>query len=200
MAIRVYLVPVEVVSNPPARGPKYFTWKYDPDPPALIGSVARASTDYGLMDYMIEVADLTTAQHNTLVANSDVVALPANLNTAIGGQLSTVQGLLESRRIPAEWITSGMTYATVLHAISTLFMLAQRYAGLHGLRLIEAGITLDNTVGDLPEAARQRIDAAAQSFSLDTSAITLATTIRQALRILFQQMGDPIHIGLGVDV
>lgn len=200
MTVRVYIVPVELNDAQSARGPKYFQWRHDPDPPALVQGVQRATTDYGLMDYLIEVADVTTAQHNALIANSDVIALPANLDSSIGGQLAAVKAALESRHIPGEWLTSGMSYRTVLHAIGVLFMLAQRYHGLHALRLIETGITLDNTLGDLPVAARQRLNATAQSIGLDTSAITLATTLRQALRSLVQQMDSPIQLGLGVEV
>jgi len=37
---KLYLIPVEIVpmGSGEARGPKYFTWRYDHDPSALINS------------------------------------------------------------------------------------------------------------------------------------------------------------------
>jgi hypothetical protein len=204
MAIRVYIIPPETLQMPSGgmrRGPKYFSWPIEPEGRTPLVTCNRASTDYGLLDTLIEVANVTTAQHNAIVANADVTALPANLNTTIGAaNLAAVQAALEARNIPAEWITAAMTYRTVLRAIAALFLLAQRYHGLYLRSIIESGYTLNSTIGDLPVAARQRLNDMAQSFGFDTSSITLATTIRQALRMLFVQWTAPIHLGLGVEL
>lgn len=203
MAIRVYLVPVEHLNMPdgkPRRGPRYFSWPIEPIGRMPLVTCTRCTTDYGLIDYTLQVADVTAAQHADLIANADVVALPVNLDSTIGANLATVQAALEARSIPSEWVTSGMTYRTLLRAVCALFQLGQRYHSIYQLRLIESGFTLNSTIGDLPVAARQRLADIAQSFGFDTSSITLSTTIRAALRILFQQWTGTLHLGLGVDV
>jgi hypothetical protein len=174
MAIRFYLTPKEQIVN---GDDFYFRPKYFDD------SLAWRAIDYGKEPWMLVAADVTTPQHNAIAANVDVTAVPANLDGTVGAQLATVQNKLELANLPAHWVTSGMTWRTVLKWTIRLLLLQQRFSGLDhaAARLFSGGITLDSTVGDLPVVVRQRLNAAAQRWGLDTSAITLSTTIRSAL-------------------
>jgi hypothetical protein len=82
----------------------------------------------------------------------------------------------------------------VLRWVARLFCVAQRLNGRARLRLLSEQ-TLDSTVGDLSVARRQALNEAAQSLGLDTSSITLAMTIRQALKVLGNQITIPIVFG-----
>lgn len=182
MAIRIYLVP------------KIGTgFGSDPFRPAYISNGGIAGNwqaiDYGKEAWMLVAADVTPAEHNAITANSDATAIPANLDQQIGAALATVQSKLELANLPADWVTSAMTYRTLLKWTIRILLLMQRFCGFdEAAARFFATVTLDSTVGDLTAAVRQRLNTVAQSFGLDTSSITLATTIRAALRILGQQM------------
>jgi hypothetical protein len=72
-------------------------------------------------------ANVTTQQHNTIAAQADVIAIPADVNAEIGAAaLSNVQTRLEQLRIPADWVTAGHTYRQVLKRVLAWFMGARQ--------------------------------------------------------------------------
>lgn len=192
MAIRFYLMP----KIGTGLGDDPFRAKYVNS--GLMPTSGRyQAIDYGKEDWFLVAVDVTASEHTAIAANADVTAVPANLDNTIGGALATVQAALELANIPAHWATSGMTYRTLVKWTIRILLLMQRFRGLDpsALRLFLGGITLDGTVGDIPATPRRRLNNAALSFGLDTSSITLATTIREALRILGQQMTFPVAFG-----
>jgi hypothetical protein len=149
---------------------------------------------YGKEPWALVAADVTPAERTFLVAQADAAVLPVNLDNNVGGALATVQAKLEAANIPADWVTSGMTWRFVFRVVVRIVLLMQRFAGAGAAVRLFVTIGLDSTVGDIPIATRQRLVAAAQTFGLDTSGIGLAMTIRAALRILGQQMTFDITI------
>jgi hypothetical protein len=189
MAFRYYLLPK--VTAPSPSGPWNATWPaYLQDANVTVWS----AMDYGLEPVMLVRADVTNAQHNAITANADADAFPTNLENTLGANVGTVETQLEAKGIPGDWVTAGMTFRAVLRWVARLFCIAQRLNGRAGLRLL-SDQTLSSTVGDLPIAKRQALNEAAQSLGLDTSSITLAMTIRQALKILGNQITLTIVIG-----
>lgn len=182
MAVRFYFVPKAGAS---------------PVKPKYIGDlgVTWASVDYGQEQTYLVGADVTTAQHNSISANADVTSVPANLDNQVGANLATVQAALENLKIPADWITSGMTYRQILSLIIKLFRILQRLLGRWATTIFEAGITLATTMAELTQAQRDRLQDVADSFGIDTSNVTGATTIRQALRFLAQQLPGCVLMG-----
>lgn len=195
MAIRFYLLPIE--SNGNARGPKYFPWRYDPDPPALIQATC-SNMDFGLVPTMLVAADVTPAQHTTLSANADVTSIPQNIDATItAGALSAVRAALENLKIPGNWATTGNTYREVLRMVAGLFQFAQRHQGLHGQTIIPDNINLNMTWGNIPQAWQQNLQATADSFGYDYSQVTGSTTVRVILKNLADQWGNqPIYMGI----
>jgi hypothetical protein len=189
MAFRYYLLPKTTVAGPGGIGlttqPAYLQ---------AAGVTVWGAMDYGLEPVMLVRADVTSPQHNAIAANADADAFPANLENTVGSNLATVSAQLEAKGIPGDWVTAGMTFRAVLRWVARLFCIAQRLNGRARLRLLSEQ-TLDSTVGDLSAARRQALNDAAQSLGLDTSSITLAMTIRQALKILGNQITLPIVIG-----
>jgi hypothetical protein len=183
MALRFYILPVDG-DGVTAAGfyPKYI------GNGGIVGG--WCAIDYGKEPTMIVAAEVTAAEHTSISANVDIIAVPANLDLQIGANLATVQSALESKNLPADWVTASMTYRTVLKWVLRICLLLQRFRGLDAAaaRFFDLGLTLDSLVGDLSASVRQRLNDAATSFGLDTSSITLSTTIRAALRILGQQM------------
>lgn len=198
MALRFYLIPKigrEGVGNINDAQP----WSESTGPvrPRYVGTIAGAWQSIDCDDNLALVAaDVTGTEHTAIMVNSDVTAVPANLENTVGGALATVQAKLEAANLPAQWVTSGMTWRTVLKWTIRLLLIRQRFKGLApaAAKLFSGGITLNSTVGDLPAAVRQRLNSAAQSLGLDTSGITLSTTIRVALITLGQQMTTTITV------
>jgi hypothetical protein len=194
MAVRFYLLPLEQIGN--GRGPKYLTWRNHS------GLDARwAVMSYGLIGTALVMADVTSQQHNTLIANSDVTAIPQNIDANITtGALSAVRSALEGLRIPGNWATTANTYRELLRMVGGLFQFAQRHHGLHNQIIIPENINLDMTWGDIPLTWRQNLQTTADSFGYDYSQVTGSTPVRAILKSLADQWGNqPLYIG-GVEL
>lgn len=151
--------------------------------------------DYGDEPFCLVAADLGSG-HSALAAESDVTALPADLNQEIGGQLSTVQNTLESLNIPSDWVQSTHTYKRVLRAATLIFQIAQRHQGLSFGRIFTAGVTLDTQFNQLSSTARNRLLSVAQTMKLDTSGLGGASTLRQILKALADQL-EAFNVWIG---
>jgi hypothetical protein len=191
MAIRYYLVP-KVGTGIPVGVPGA-----DPFRPKYTDGLSGpwSAMDYGREPVMLLRADVTPAEHAIFAAASDAVAAPADLSQTVGGALATVQARLESVNIPGDWVTAGMTFRTVLRWVARLFLLAQRLNGQAKERLFDALEHLDTLVNQVPAARRQRWAAAATSLGLDPSGITGGMTLRQAFKVLGDQIEIPIRFG-----
>ena len=193
MVWRLFVLPVvgSGSSRLDPRRPKYVV-----EEPALAG-VPWAMMDYGHHPGCLLAADVTNQQRNLLSGKADVALVPLNLDTTVGANLTATQNVLEALHVPALWVTASDTWRVVVRTVGGLFQFAQRYAGLtDGQDLLPAGVNLNLTMADVPQARRDAIQATAESFGYDTSAITGATTIRAALKILGDQWGDdPFLLG-----
>lgn len=198
MAIRFYLIPIEIVDGN-KRGPKYLKWRFTENVAPL--DVLWSGMDFGLEPVMLVQADVTPAQHTTLSGNADVISIPANIdNNITAGALSAVKAALETLNVPAGWVTTGFTYRQVLRMVAGLFQFAQRHHGAHSERLFSGGFNMDTQFSALPLAVRQRLIATADSLNYDTSGLSGSNTIRQILKNVADQWGSkPIIIG-GIEI
>lgn len=190
MATRFYFVPMVTAEDDGViavfRCPKY----------ALTLSGRWQGIDYGAEDICLLVADVTPSEHTILSGQADVVSVPELTGNVIGA--ATVRNRVEALGLPAEWITNGTSWRVVLRRLRKIVMFAQKFRGLFKARLFEDGITLDSTVNQIPLAKRQRLADTADALGLDRSAITGSTTVRQALRILADQLPDASLLGEAV--
>ena len=191
MAVRIYIVPrVGSGTATDLWRPKYIV---DGIGTNLL-SGPSAHVGYGLEPVYLVAADVTNAEHTALAANSDVTAVPANLDATLGANLATVQAKLEAFGIPSGWVTGAMTYRTVVKWVIRLFFISQRLNGMSNVGLLPQGVTLDSTISDLTQTQRDKLSAAAESLGADTSGVTGATTIRAALKALADQLPSPAQI------
>jgi hypothetical protein len=180
VSVRFCLVP-EIVDANGYRRPKYFD---------TLGVPEWNAMDYGLQPVFLVVSDLTQAQVDSLTANPDVTAVPLNLDNTVGANLATVQSALEALNIPGNWITSGNTYREVLKVVAKIFRFMQRFHALNLVALFGSGITLDTTISQLTAAQKLRLTNTSDNLGLDRSAIVVTTTIRQALKIVGDQLNS----------
>lgn len=200
MPLRYYLVPISAgTSGPqPSRKPEYFAGTVD-------GGPALVTVDYEMLDFGLEptglvAANVTAQQHTTLAAQSDVTAIPVNIDNALGANLATVQAALESLHIPADALVSTNTYRQVLRATIAIFEVAARFNGLLGAngRLFPAGITLATTLGDLSQNVRNTLQSAAEALGYDYSGLTLQSTLRDVLKLIAQQAKPYTMLGVQI--
>ncbi len=184
-AWHLYLVPLigtgVTDSNP--RTPKYIA--------AL--SVPWAMVDYGFQPVALVAADVDGATDTSLQGNGDVTKIPDNLDNLLGaGAVSAVQTALENKNIPAGWVTSALSYRTVLRTIWGFFAFLQRYAVVSGNTnpIIAASINLDTQFGSLPQTAQDNLAATAKSLGLNTTGVTGTTTLRVILKGIADQWGQ----------
>jgi hypothetical protein len=199
--VRFYLVPVEV--SPGFTGPKYFPYRGDPDPPALVQvgddgqSIRKESRTYGAEPSKLIAANTTDADDATLAAMPDVTKFADNLDTPLGARLGAMQTALEGLNLPAQMLTAATTDRQVIRGIRAIFVIAQCMQG-KGFNIFAGGVTLSTTLGAIPAAARQALQDCAAFYQYDITGITLASTVRQILTKLVQQAAPGVMLGVTV--
>lgn len=188
LSVRFYLVPrvgVGTSQNP-------FRPKYVKQDELIAGTSLQgrwSAMDYGTENVFLLGVDITPAEHAALSAQSDVLAFPNALDDNVSAlALTAVQTNLEALKLPGSWVTTNHTYRQILRAVAKLIVVAQRYAGLHGVPLFEDGITLDSRWNQLSNAQQDRLRAVADSLELDRSGITATMTLRTILRQVADQL------------
>lgn len=176
------------LSIPTAFRPKYT------EPGALgagLDLTGWTAMDYGFENLFLVRVDLTAAQRTALSAQTDVLVVPANIDSTVSAAaLNRIQTTLEAANLPAEWVTTALTYRQVLRRARRVIMFMQRWQGLFGDRVFVNGITLDTRWNQLPANIQQRLRDVAASLTLDTSSITNNSTMRQILRVVADQLPD----------
>ena len=197
MAISFYIMPAVGAGTrqDPRRG-KYWT--------ALQLHISTSQTsemDLGLQDtFLVAVENVNATDDTTMKADTSVIAIPTLTNTIGAGALTAVKASLESLDLPANWVTAGMTYATVLRFVAIFCQFLQRYNGLGGTTQILGGtVTLDSTFGSLAAGVQSKLQQTAASFGFNTSGVNSSTTIRALLKGMADQWTLPINI-MGVNI
>jgi hypothetical protein len=170
------------------------------DPGALgenLDLVGWSMMDYGLESVVLMRVVTTSAQRTALQSQIDTLVVPNNLDSQISAlALTNLSNKLESVNLPAHWISAGMTYRQILRGFRRVITFMQRWRGIIGTRLFAAGVTLDTRLNQLTTQQRQHLANVADSFNLDRSAIVTTMTIREALKLLADQLDtDPIFDG-----
>lgn len=126
--IRLYFVPIEHVGD--YRGPEYFHWRFDDELLAETAGIPWNLMDYGLIDQGIVAADVTVAQHNFLVAQPDVLAVPQDLDAMVTGQqITALNNYLEGINVPTDWLVGG-TVREGLRTITAMYQYMQRLTAI----------------------------------------------------------------------
>lgn len=175
MTLSLYVMPIIGAGiKGDARRPKYVD--------TVFPTLGWGMFDYGNEPWcLVGIVDIPPATDTTLKAQSQVIALPANLDVAVGGARTTVQNDLESVNIPGTWVLTTNTWRDVVRFVGAVCQFAQRFQGQAGGLWFTGGVTLNSTFNSLPLSARNGLTSAAQSFGFDTSGITGASTLRQIL-------------------
>lgn len=135
------------------------------------------------IDTCIAWADTTPAQEATIAANADARLIPPLDNTVA---VNATKQALEDLSMPAQWVTAGMTYRTVLRVTVGMAQLLQRVRGILGTGVSPTG-HLDDTIGSFSLAIRNALAQACDELGVDRTNITGTTTLREALRDFGQQ-------------
>jgi hypothetical protein len=181
------------------RFPKYFPGRVNPNPmPELAGIYSVWQAFGGEPLFFVVVPNITTAQHNALVTNVDVLAVPQDLDQPVSAlALSTLQNALENFKIPADWIVANsMTYRECIRSIFRMFQLADRfYAVSKGLSLFGSGVVLNTTWSQISAGVKTQLQQIAKEWNIVTTTVTAQTTVRQLMKLMADQMrDDPIVI------
>lgn len=193
MAARYYLVPLEFSADGGFRLLKYFFHRFDPNPPALIprpAGVAVRQLDYGMEQVALVDTDLPAEHHTLLAAQSDVVVIPENVQTTLGGARAQLEAQLEALSIPAEWMTGAMTYFRVLQGIVGVFKVSQTLYEKGYLQLRPVGVTANTPYSSMPSPYREDLLASIDQWGYDRSGTSTASTWRQLMAVISAQPGN----------
>jgi hypothetical protein len=191
MTVRVYLMPYleGVRGSFTRRLPKYLS---------LVDGSRCTAIYYGQEEVCLLVVDSTDPQHTSLIANADVSALPANLDTAVtSGARTQIVNALEALNVPAQWVANGQTFRLVFRRLAGIFQVLQDIHG-RGLRFLQSA--LDNQINTLPANVIQAMQDAGVALNLDTSGITGTTTIRVALATIGAQFDSRPVLACGTSI
>jgi hypothetical protein len=193
MTCRLFIVPAVLLGIPPRESWKA---KYFQDGQLVLDPPASAM-DYGGEAVRLVAAEVTAEQVTWLSAQSDVLVLPADLSaTLTSGQVTAARAALEGLNIPGNWITTSMTWETVLRAVAGLFQFAQKLQSVTGGRRLWRGGALTTRWNQLPVELQQDILDTCAALGYDTAFIVGTTTLRVLLRNLGQQWGSkPLLLG-----
>lgn len=197
MALRLYLLPVVHLTSPvPYEVPKYLPHRFSPPLSGLEGVVWSWET-YLLQDVGMAVAEVSTAQHTLLAAQSDVISVPVNLDSTIAQNVrNNIRAQLDLWLIPSAWVITGMSYRIICRTLLNIWQFHNRYVGSTGVRLFDGSLILATQWQAIPVAVQDGLLAAAASMNLNTSGLTPTTTVGQILKSLADQLGDiPYTIG-----
>ena len=192
MTIRFYVLPIMRVGN--SRGPKYLKWRDN-----ATGINCRWNMiDYGLLDQAIVAADVTSAQHTTLAAKSDVLAIPTNINTKLTATaVTTAETYLEGIGMPAQWVSTSYTYRQVLRIVGGCFLYMQRVTAILERPITLTGGVLNMQMQNIAADIRAALQQAADEQGFDYSGVTATTSVRQVLRAMAEAWGSkPILMGI----
>lgn len=173
---------------------------------ASIAKYASTFTAAGFSVSMIRFGDnphglvyspCDAATDAAVTANVDTKRLPDNLDSnPNAAAVTAIQTFLENNNIPAGWVTTAMTWRTIVRDVVSMFLFVQRYQGIGGPSVFSGGVTLNSTFASLPLAVRTALQQAAAAQNFDTSSLSAASTLRQILRAMGLQWGaQPILIG-----
>lgn len=143
--IRFYFVPIEQVGA--ARGPEYFHWRFDDELVPELAGVQWNMIDYGLINQGIVAANVTTAQHTYLSAQTGVLAVPVDLDANLtGGQITALNNYLEGINVPADWLAGG-TVREGLRTVTAMYQYMQRLTTITNTSPFDiVGISLNATM------------------------------------------------------
>lgn len=183
---RLYLVPVERVTRPDgnyANGPKYFRWKYDPDPPGIV--VDRLSNQYfGFHPWTLTMAQgISQADHDFLALQVDVYVYPLldQLDDSIA-PTDDIDTFYEAINIPTDWMTPANTYREFLRQTMGMFTFHNRYEFKSGGHSLFEGGGLDTRLRQLSAEEEEWFYQTAESFGIDRSQINRQNQLRQLLK------------------
>lgn len=174
----------------PTTGP--FRPKYT-DPGSLgigLDIAGAVAMDYGAEPiFLLRISAITPEQRAALQAQADTLVVPVSLdNTVSALAVTSIQQKLESANLPADWVTTALTYRQVLQRFRRVMTFMQRWNGLVQTKLFSGGVTLDTRLNQLTAAQRQNLSAVSDSLGLDRSSITTTMTLRQAFAVLCPQL------------
>jgi len=112
-----------------------------------------------------------------------------------GAKITEMRNAFESNGIDTDWATSATTFRDLIRYLLRRHRLGQllEQGGDTAKAFLTANLTA--TVGSIPNAARNRISAWMASRGLATAWITGATTVRQVLRYIHNNLSHtPIKI------
>lgn len=190
--IKLYLLPIEEVPDPgsglPNRGPKYFAWDFDPDPPGIPSKYSLR--DYGFTPYALVAAkNITQADHDALILNDDVFAFPDDFDGPVDDP--AVDVFFEDIHLPTDWLTPATTWRELVRQTAGMIKFNQRYGGIAAHETGEFysifdTATLDTRLRQMTDQEQSWFLQTIESFDWDSSQIN----DNNRLRLLIRQAGN----------
>ena len=183
--IRFFVLPTETVGI--YRGPKYFHWRYDPDPPGV--DCLWSAKLYGRAPACVLAADIARPDHDRLALLRDVFAFPVHLDGNIpGSDRSRLGKVLDRLRIPKYWLTGAITYREALRTISCMCAYMLELDKLGG-DPFNWGVSLETRWCELSAQQKDWIKGAAWACGYTIGFIMVNTQLQQILKGMADQFG-----------
>lgn len=177
------IVPIEQVGN--YRGPEYFEWRFDQNPPSIVADWVMI--DYGFInEALLYAPDVLQVDYNSLILHPNVYAFNlAGLDNAISDK-PALTAFFEPIHIPTDWTTPSTTYRQFLRDLAGIFSFNQRYLVISGGQsFLGNGITLETRWNELTAEQKAWFNATVVSFGFQ-----FTVSGNPKLRTLAKQAGS----------
>ena len=190
--IRYYVLPTESVGI--FSGPKYFHWRYDPDPPGIDCFWARK--DYRAAPACILAADIAQPDHEKLRTLRDVSALPYGLDGNMpGADRHKLAKVLEKSLVPRYWLAGAITAREAIRTITCMFLYMDELVKLGGSPF-EWPVSLETRWYELSAQQKDWIKQACRKNGYTFDFVTVNTQLQAILKGMADQWGKkPIRFG-----
>ncbi len=199
---RIYIVPVVLKASNRGIGPGAG------QPSRSAAYISDLTYKYGALDYgsedvmLVLVRDISTADHDTLAARSDVIAIPEDLDANMtSGQVNGAKNFYDTLNIPGGWINTNRTVRQVVKITGGMFQFNQRWSGIsNGTSPFKVGLDLSTVYSTMSDLNKGRIQVVFDSLNIDISSLTGSSTLGEALREFGIQMASrPLYLG-GIEI
>ena len=135
---------------------------------------------FGFEDLCLFSAEVTTEEHDALVANVDVRAIPIDIDAQAGvAGANAAEAYLESYKLPGDWIQPTMTWRTILRYVARIMKALEFFEAFAPRTKILAALQLTNTVGDLSQDNQDKL---AQAAAIVGITFQTTDTLRKVLK------------------
>jgi len=147
---------------------------------------------FGENDVALAAVNVSSAEHDALKAQSDVISFPADINKKITqAVINSTTTQLESLNIPVDWLKPSLTYKQILKRFMRIFRVFVRVQKRFPNKTFKSGLVLSKKLNELSQETKTSLESIANEFNTDLTNKPGSMPVRVAIKLLMDsQQGN----------